>query len=102
MLSRTILTSIALLACAGCSDTATTLSSITTASLQPQGISTGGLQAFQVPAGGAATLATVGQDDDADRLRSSQKTMASKVLAAMALERVTGRKADPGRLAEAN
>ena len=47
-------------------------------------------------------MATVGQDDDADRLRSSQKTMASKVLAAMALERVTGRKADPGRLAEAN
>lgn len=31
-----------------------------------------------------------------------KKTMASKVLAAIALERVTGRKPDPSRLAEVN
>lgn len=31
-----------------------------------------------------------------------KKTMASKVLAAIALERVTGRKPDPSRLAELN
>jgi hypothetical protein len=32
----------------------------------------------------------------------SRKTLASKVLGAIALERVTGRKPDPARLAEAN
>ena len=32
----------------------------------------------------------------------SQKTMASKVLSAIALERVTGRKPDPARLNELN
>ena len=32
----------------------------------------------------------------------SRKTLASRVLGAIALERVTGRKPDPARLAEAN
>ena len=54
------------------------------------------------PIGAASATPRSAADAEADQLRSGQKTMASKVLAAMALERVTGRKADPGRLAEAN
>lgn len=38
----------------------------------------------------------------AERQPELKKTMASKVLAAIALERVTGRKPDPSRLAELN
>ena len=86
--------SIAALSCAGCSETATqtlsgmSLSNVPTASLQQPGSA----------AGRSASTA----DTDADSLRNGQRTMASKVMAAMALERVTGRKPDPGRLVEAN
>ena len=42
-----------------------------------------------------------GQAQAADR-DPGKKTMASKVLGAIALERVTGRKPDPARLSELN
>jgi hypothetical protein len=42
-------------------------------------------------------------EPDAELTRDpSKKTMASKVLSAIALERVTGRKPDPSRLTELN
>ena len=44
-------------------------------------------------------LASPAQAAEADR-DPSKKTMASKVLSAIALERVTGRKPDPARLNE--
>jgi hypothetical protein len=44
------------------------------------------------------TTGTTARDD----LPPLHKTMASKVLTAIALERVTGRKPDPARLAELN
>ena len=88
MISRLVMMSSALLACTGCSDTASqTMAGMTTAGLGPT----------------RANAATeVAAESDADSLRTGQKTMASKVLAAMALERVTGRKPDPSRFAEAN
>ena len=46
-------------------------------------------------------LAPPAQAAEADR-DPSKKTMASKVLSAIALERVTGRKPDPARLNELN
>ena len=74
------------LAVAGCSETAIgPLPTMATASLQP-------LPAPERSASGAAPV----------EARSQPPTMASKVLSAIALERVTGRKADPGRLAEPN
>jgi hypothetical protein len=48
----------------------------------------------------AATKPTA--DAARDELPPLKKTMASKVLAAIALERVTGRKPDPARLADLN
>ena len=50
-------------------------------------------------AGLEAQAAEVDQDLSRD---PSKKTMASKVLSAIALERVTGRKPDPARLSELN
>jgi PBP1b-binding outer membrane lipoprotein LpoB len=41
-------------------------------------------------------------EDDTERLAAAQKTMAGKVLGAMALERVTGRQPDPSRLGAVN
>jgi hypothetical protein len=38
---------------------------------------------------------------DADANGAQKRTMASVIVAAIALERVTGRTADPGRLADA-
>jgi hypothetical protein len=46
-------------------------------------------------------LAPTAQAAEADR-DPSKKTLASKVLSAIALERVTGRKPDPARLNELN
>ena len=46
-------------------------------------------------------LAAQAAEPEAER-DPSQKTMASKVLSAIALERVTGRKPDPARLKELN
>jgi hypothetical protein len=46
-------------------------------------------------------FAAPAQAAEADR-DPSKKTMASKVLSAIALERVTGRKPDPSRLTELN
>ena len=58
---------------------------------------------FAAPA--APTTGIVGQNQaqaaEPDR-DPSKKTMASKVLSAIALERVTGRKPDPSRLTELN
>jgi hypothetical protein len=47
----------------------------------------------------ATGFATPAQAAEPER-DPSKKTMASKVLSAIALERVTGRKPDPGRLNE--
>jgi outer membrane murein-binding lipoprotein Lpp len=47
----------------------------------------------------ASSLASPAQAAEAD-LDPSRKTLASKVLSAIALERVTGRKPDPARLNE--
>jgi len=54
-----------------------------------------------------AAVASVAQTDDAAALEAAaeqrlagRRSLASKVLAAIALERVTGRKPDPARLAE--
>ena len=50
---------------------------------------------------GAGSLQMVGAAQAADRddiAEAPRKTMAGKVLSAMALERVTGRKPDPSRL----
>jgi hypothetical protein len=41
-------------------------------------------------------------EDETERLAAAQKTMAGKVLGAIALERVTGRQPDPSRLARVN
>jgi hypothetical protein len=49
------------------------------------------------PAQAAAPISDPGNPDNAGR-----KTLASKVLSAIALERVTGRKPDPARLIELN
>lgn len=90
MVSRVILATAAALVCAGCSDSGSgSLHGVGTSSLQP-------------PASLASTQSIGTVDDESERLRSARKTMASKVLAAIALERVTGLKPDPGRLAEAN
>ena len=90
MVSRFILLTAAVLACAGCSESG--LSS-------QQRLSTTSLQ---LPPALAHAPSIGSVEDETERLRTARKTMAAKVLAAIALERVTGRKPDPGRLAEAN
>ena len=49
----------------------------------------------------ASSLVTPAQAAEPER-DPSKKTLASKVLSAIALERVTGRKPDPARLTELN
>ena len=78
MMSKLLFGCLAALMLAGCSDSSTSALGVQTATLQPP------------PAAGV------------EPPRNTQPTFASKVLSAIALERVTGRKADPGRLAEAN
>ncbi len=54
---------------------------------------------YHAPAIAPQQTASAGRDREAP-IPPLKKTMASKVLAAIALERVTGRKPDPARLAE--
>ena len=84
-------------ACAGCSETTAGLPGLATASLQAPvgGVTAPMTRASVAPAAGGAA------PSEEDQLRASRRTMASKVMAARALERVTGRKPDPGRLADA-
>ena len=90
LVSRFIVLTAAALACAGCAESGSgSLQRPSAASLQP-------------PPALAHTPAVGSLEDETERLRTARKTLASKVLAAIALERVTGRKPDPGRLAEAN
>ncbi len=56
----------------------------------PQGLTNANLQPVS-PAAAAETI-------DIEAMLSNNKTMAGKVLTAIALERVTGRKPDPARL----
>lgn len=92
-MKRLLVVSFAALMAAGCSDlTSASLPNTTTASLQP-------------PSGAAGPIPSAispSAPSDIDQVRNAQRTMGSKVLSAIALERVTGRKADPGRLAETN
>lgn len=63
------------------------------------GVSAGFATASLPGASGSGAAANVGAGDPlADGV--PRKTLASRVLAAIALERVTGRKADPARLTE--
>jgi hypothetical protein len=65
------------------------------------GLTTGSIGSLQIVGDAQASpaeLTAAGQDER----EAMKKTQASRVLAAMALERVTGRRPDPGRLAEAN
>jgi hypothetical protein len=68
---------------------------------------TAGLGAFAVSPISTGAVPAPGPQTDAEKLEAAaearlagRRSMASKVLAAIALERVTGRKPDPSRFAE--
>jgi hypothetical protein len=65
------------------------------------GVLCGGLGGCANTAPLSSGFAPTAQAAEADR-DPSKKTLASKVLSAIALERVTGRKPDPARLTELN
>lgn len=95
LLARTPIVLLAALACAGCGETSGAVMS------PGAGIALG--SGLAVPSAAAASYGAGSVDDGSisagDRQQLAQRSMASRVTAAIALERVTGRKPDPGRLA---
>ena len=57
-------------------------------------------QAMHIGAAHAAVDTRSQKDQDADLRRAAKQTVSSKMLSAIALERVTGRKPDPSRFGE--
>ncbi len=90
MFARTITLAACALLAAGCANTTFP----DTASLQPSS-----LQIID-QSHGAARVYGAGPQTEADDSDLRRKTFAGKVLAAMALKRVTGREPDPARLSE--
>lgn len=74
---------------------AATLTCVLAGCVNEQGHSPSGMQML-----GAASAATVSNDQAADLKRAEKQTVSARMLAAIALQRVTGRTPDPSRFNE--